>query len=158
MRQSTCVLSISQELKHALFIYVCQSRIGLNNTVPCGARFLEQKLIKTHTGQLGLCAATPIVVSTSKRHGHGLRFHSDFKILLPRFLVKVDIHGQTEFLTDLARDLFQKLRSTIQPHNGTAIIPAYDDSTALSIGEAADPLEILVPPDALPLNVLPFTY
>ena len=137
-------------------VQVLQPDAGQRCVVPGFSVPREQKPAERRAAEHLLRAAAAVVELPLVADRIGMRLNDDLKVIAAHLRLQVDINHDAEQRLRLARDLLKQPEHFVHSDHLAAVVLADLQDAALGVGEAADPLEILVPPGPLPLHLLRF--
>ena len=118
--------------------------------------FVEKKLCQGESRQLLLCGAGAVVVFAMICDREVAFMHIDFDDILTLPSSQRNIRNNAHRIPDFVRDVLQQLLGVFHPDNRSVVINADDKLSAMRVGEAANPFQILVVPRLLELYCLRF--
>ena len=126
--------------------------------VPFCSGLVQQKLRERSTLQKLLCAPGPVMIFAFIVYGICTRRNRDFDVFLGIYRKQVYIYQQAQCIPDFIRDIFHELLGILQSDDMSLVIYAYKNLSTLSIRKTAYPLDILISPRFLVLDVLTFGH
>src|SRR2546422_10764234 len=118
----------------------------------------QQKTVKRCALKLLLGAAAAVVILALVAYRRRVRLHHNLQRFLASLLNQVHVHHDAQDVTHLVRNLLEEPGGIFDSHDLALVIASNNQHTALGIGKATDPLQVLVPPGFLPFDVLGFFH
>ena len=135
-------------------VQVLESDAGQRLVVPLSAILLQQEAIQRRAAQQLAGAATPVVEFTLVADRVGVGIDDDLQVLPARLRFQVHVDHDAEQRLRLVGDLVEQPQHVLHSDHLAPVVSADFQHAALSVGEPAHPLQVLVPPRFLPLDVL----
>ena len=139
-------------------VAVAQRQARNRYTIPMQTLLAQQEATQRRTFQLLLGATTAVVVFALVAHRAGIGIDANLQQLLAVFEQQIDSHHDAQHIAHLVGNLLQQARRVGQAHRLALVVAPDHQRTALGIGKAANPAQILVAPGFLPLQVLLFFH
>ena len=128
---------------------VIRLHVGDGRGIPALPLLAQEEGIQRRAAQKLVRRASANVVLTLVAHRKGLRLHLDLEIGALARLVQHDCRHDTQPGYDLVGDVLEEATRVGKPRHAAVVAYADVERPALRVGEAADPLEVLVAPRAL---------
>src|SRR5262249_35426051 len=106
----------------------------------------QQKTVKRRTLKLLLGAAAAVVILALVAYRRRVRLYHNLYRFLASLLNQVHVYHDAQDVAHLVRDLPEELGGIFDPHGLTLVIASNHQHTALGIGKAAEPPQVLVSP------------
>ena len=156
--QTLALQSLFPKIPKRSSIEIAYRQIGNGNPVPVPTEFPQKKPVERGTFQFLASTAAPKMIFTLVADRAGIRLDHDFNGLLPILFPQVHLYHNPQHIAHLVRNIQKQLPGILYPDHLTLVVPSDYQHAALGIREAANPLQVVIPPRLLPLDVLVFFH
>ena len=134
------------ELVQRAPVQVADADAGQRYVVPRAPVLLQQEAAQRRPAEHLPGAAASVVELALVTDRVGVGFDDDLHVLPSRLLLQVHVDHDAERRQCLVGDLFEQPEHVFHPDHLAVIVPADLQHAALSVGEPAHPLQVLIPP------------